>query len=323
MRIQGPILTLALLALPGVAAAQGNAECTPYENALAPEAARLCNASVDATRYFHPLLGLAISGGNPVVGSFRTLGGLGHFSIGLRLTAFEATLPNLSYNGSTATVPAGEKAPLGAPTIDAGIGLFNGLSNGLLSVDLLGSVVAVPNNVNNLTVDPAASTMGDFAYKIGYGARLGILRGGFPVPSITASWMHREIPTVKFGEVSASSPDDYSYQIGLTATNLRLMAGWRLAMFDIGVGVGKDTYTGDAQIQFTHPVTAATETIDISLDNSRTTLFADVGLNMGPLKLAGEVGMQTANDLTTASDFQGIDVQEGLKYASVGLRLAF
>ena len=53
------------------------------------------------------------------------------------------------------------------------------------------------------------------------------------------------------------------------------------------------------------------------------TLFADLGMNIGPLKIAGEVGMQTKNDLNTASDFQGIDVQEGLKYASVGLRLAF
>jgi hypothetical protein len=319
MRIRGPILSLALLALPGVAAAQSNPECTPYS--ASAQAENLCNASVDATRYFHPLMGLAISGGNPVVGSFRTLGGLGHISIGLRATAFEATVPDLSYDGSTATVPEGETIPLGAPTVDVGIGLFNGLSSGLLSVDLLGSIVAVPNNIDDLQVDPDASTLGDFAYKVGYGARIGILRGGFPVPSIAVSYMKREIPQVQFGDVGGG--DEYSYRIGVESTSLRATAGWRLALFEFGVGLGRDSYSGDAQVQFQHPITAATETINISLDESRTTLFADVGLNMGPLKLAGEVGLQTANDLNTASDFEGIDVNEGLKYASVGLRLSF
>ncbi len=325
MRIRGLISALALVVLPSAVAAQDNPECTGQSFSGYAQAMNLCNASVDATRYFHPLLGLAISGGNPVVGSFRTLGGLGHFSIGLRATVFEATVPDLSYDGSTATVPAGDKVPLGAPTIDAGLGLFNGLSNGLLSVDLLGSVVAVPNNVDNLTVDPDASTMGDFAYKIGYGARVGILRGGFPIPSVAVSYMKREIPTVQFGDVAAG--DEYSYRIGVKSTSLRATAGWRLAIFDIGVGLGRDTYTGDARIEFDNPdpsdLDPTPEQINISMDNSRTTLFADVGLNMGPLKIAGEVGMQTANDLTTASDFEGIDVQEGLKYASVGLRLAF
>lgn len=315
-----PAILAAVLTLAASPLAAQNPECAPYTGVA--QAENVCNAAVDATRYFHPLLGLAISGGNPVVGSFRTLGGLGHLSIGLRATAFEATLPDLSYDGSAASVPAGDKVPLGAPTIDAALGLFNGMSNGLLSVDIMGSVVAVPNNVDNLQVDPDASTLGDFAYKIGYGARVGIFRGGFPIPSIGVSYMKRSIPTVQYGDV-AGGTDDYSYRIGLDATNLRLTAGWRLAIFDIGVGVGKDTYTGDAVVEFKHPITTATETINISLDESRTTLFADLGMNIGPLKIAGEVGMQTKNDLETASDFQGIDVQEGQKYASVGLRLAF
>lgn len=300
-------------------AAQSNPQCTPY--AASTQAENLCNAAVDATNYFHPLLGLAISGGNPVVGSFKTFGGLGHLSIGIRATAFKANVPDLSYDGSTTTVPKGDELPLGAPTIDAGLGLFNGLANGMLSVDLLASVVAVPTNIDNLSVDPDASTIGDFAYHLGWGARVGVIKQAFPIPAVTVSYMKREIPTVQFGDVPGG--DQYSYQIGVKSTSYRATVGYNLPIVSIGVGLGKDQYDGDAVVQFRHPVTAATESINIGLDQSRTTLFADVGFNLGPIKLAGEVGMQTSNDLKTASDFEGIDVQEGLKYASVGLRIAF
>lgn len=321
MHARGPILSLVLLALPAVTAAQSHPQCTPYNTYAQSE--NLCNAAVDATNYFHPLLGLAISGGNPMVGSFKTFGGLGHLSIGIRATAFEASVPDLSYDGSTATVPEGDELALGAPTIDFGLGLFNGLANGMLSVDLLASVVAVPNDIDDLQVDPDASTLGDFAYKVGWGARVGIIRQAFPIPSVAVSYMKREIPTVQFGDVAGG--DQYSYRIGVESKSLRATVGYNMPVLSIGVGLGKDTYTGDATIQFDNPDPSnpGTEEILIGMDETRTTLFADVGINLGPLKLAGEVGMQTTNDLKTASDFEGIDVQEGLKYASVGLRIAF
>ena len=322
MRVRGLILTVALLAVPAMASAQSNPECAPYS--VYAQAENLCNAAVDATHYFHPQLGLAISGGNPIPGSFQPLGGLGHFTIGLRGTAFKTATPNLGYDGTTATVPPGDSIPLGAPTIDVGIGLFRGLSHGLLSVDALGSFVFLPNDVKDLHVDPTASKLGNFSYKLGYGARVGILRGQFPIPSISASWMHREIPTVRLGDLATGSK--YSYQLGLKATNLRLMAGWHLLMFDIGGGIGKDKYTGDAVINFTNPDPSdltPNETINLSMDNSRTTLFADLGINLAFLKIGAEVGTQTSNNLTTASSFQGIDVKKGHKFASVGVRLQF
>lgn len=323
MRVHGLILSLAMLAAPAVASAQDNAECVGQSWSGYTQAKNLCNIAVDATHYFHPQLGLAISGGNPVVGSFRPLGGLGHLFIGVRATAFKTATPNLSADGSTTTVPQGDSIPLGAPTIDAGIGLFRGLSHGLLGLDLLGSVVAIPNDQQDLHVDPNASTMGNFSYKIGYGARIGIFRGGFPIPSVTASWMHRQIPTVRFGDIP--SGDNYSYQLGLTATNLRLMAGWHVLFFDIGGGIGRDKYTGDAEIQFLNPdpLDNTVKTIPIALDVSRSTIFADIGMNLLFLKIGAEIGKQMDHDLATASDFQGIDPKKGKTYASATVRFQF
>ena len=119
------------------------------------------------------------------------------------------------------------------------------------------------------------------------------------------------------------SGDQYSYRLGVESKSLRATVGYNMPILSVGVGLGKDQYDGDAVVHFRHPVTAATETINIGLDQSRTTLFADVGINLGPLKFAGEVGMQTTNDLKTASDFEGIDANEELKHASAGLRIAF
>ena len=321
MRARGPILALLVSALPVVAAAQSNPECAPYSTYAQSE--NLCNAAVDATHYIQPQLGLAISGGNPIVGSFRPLGGLGHLSIGVRATAFRTATPDLGYDGSTSTVPPGDSIPLGAPTIDAALGIYRGMSHGLLAVDLLGSVVAIPNDVKDLHVDPGASKMGNFSYKIGYGARIGILRGQFPIPSVTATWMHREIPTVTIGDTAAG--DQYSYQIGIKATNLRVMAGWHILFFDIGGGLGRDHYTGASTIFFNDPDPGnpGIKTIPIGLDVNRSTVFADVGMNLLFLKIGGEIGKQMNNNLSTASDFQGIDVKKGLTYASANVRFQF
>ena len=89
---------LALLALPGAAAAQN--ECAAYSG----QAANVCNAAVDGTRLFHPVVGLLVSGGNPVIGTAKALGGLGHFSITARVNATKVKLPDLNYDGSSSTV---------------------------------------------------------------------------------------------------------------------------------------------------------------------------------------------------------------------------
>ena len=158
MRVRGLIFTVALLAVPAMASAQSNPQCTQF-SAYA-QAENLCNGAVDATHYLQPQLGLGITGGNPVVGSFRPLGGLGHFSIGLRVTAFKTALPDFSSNGSSPVTNSNNSSAIGAPTIDVGAGVFRGLSHGLLAVDLMGSIVAIPNSIDHIKVDPGASSAG-------------------------------------------------------------------------------------------------------------------------------------------------------------------
>jgi hypothetical protein len=320
MRVRGLTLSALLLSVPALVAAQSNPQCTQFSAYAQTE--NLCNGVVDATHYLQPQLGLGITGGNPIVGSFRPLGGLGHFSLGIRVTAFKTALPDFSSDGST-PVTAKDTSAIGAPTFDIAAGVYRGMSHGLLAVDLLGSVVAVPNSIDHIKVDPAAASIGQVSYKIGYGARIGILRGTFPIPSVTASWMHREIPRVTVGDTL--NGDNFAYEMVVKSTSMRLMAGWHVLFFDIGGGVGHDKYSGESRIFFNdpNPGSPGVKVVPIPFDVGRSTVFADIGMNLLFLKIGGEIGKQGGNDLTTTSQFQGFDVKKGFTYASANVRFQF
>ena len=74
--------------------------------AFASSTRRVCSAAVDATRAFHPIAGILVSGGNPTIGSAGTLGGIGHATFALRANAVELVVPDLNYDGGAAAVPA-------------------------------------------------------------------------------------------------------------------------------------------------------------------------------------------------------------------------
>ena len=82
-------LVIGGLALGGVARVDAQ-QCS---NAPPGAATAACNAAVDAYKTFQPLAGVAISGGNPVLGTARTLGGLGHLFLSARINAVKAVVP--------------------------------------------------------------------------------------------------------------------------------------------------------------------------------------------------------------------------------------
>src|SRR5205085_2874134 len=52
-----------------------------------------CQKAIDLFKYMAPQLGTAIAGGNPTLGQGGNLGGLGHFSAGIRLNAVQGNIP--------------------------------------------------------------------------------------------------------------------------------------------------------------------------------------------------------------------------------------
>jgi len=294
-------------------------ECTGY----VADAQRVCAAAVDGTRAFHPVIGVLVSGGNPTIGSAATLGGLGHASLTLRANAVQVVLPDLGYNGSSSTVPAGDKLWAPAPLVEGALGVYRGVGNGLLAVDLLGSAQLLPTDqIDNLTVDSGARKIGGIALGIGYGARVGLLRELGPLPAVSFSVMRRDIPEITYGDVPAG--DLYSYGVDLHATNLRLIASKQLLFLDMAAGLGWDKYTGNAVIQFRDPITSVPQPdVAVELNSSRALGFLNAGMSLSVVRLTAEVGYQGGKDQNLSTDFEDFDTTKGKFFAGLGLRVGF
>src|SRR5829696_4699902 len=83
-------LAAALPTLPAAARAQGP-ECSGQDIAVQDA----CQKAVDMFQFMAPQLGTSIAGGAAIQGSGGTLGGLGHFSVGLRANAVSGALPQV------------------------------------------------------------------------------------------------------------------------------------------------------------------------------------------------------------------------------------
>ena len=102
-----------------------------------------CQKAIDLFRYMAPQLGTVLAGGNPTQGKGGTLGGLGHFSIGVRGNGLNGSLPEVdkivpNTHGARQDTYTIDTKPIGFITADVGIGLFKGIAtNGFGSVDAL------------------------------------------------------------------------------------------------------------------------------------------------------------------------------------------
>ncbi len=302
-----------------------NSQCTPYQSVpYSTQDYNICNAALDGTQILHPVAGLLVSGGNPVLGSVGTLGGLGHFALTARVNATTLRTPDLNFDGSSTTVGQDKKIFAPAPLLEAAVGLFKGV-NGFLSVDALGSAQLLPTKaIDNLTVDKNARKIGSIALGLGYGARVGVFSGKAIIPSVTVSVMRRDIPRITYGNVT-SGGDNYSYSLDLHATNLRAVAGYHLAVFNVGAGLGWDKYTGSADIGFVPSggILPAQTINGVKLDNSRTMAFLTAAVDLPIIKIGAEAGYQFGKNQNLATTFQGNDPSKKRLFAGAGLRFSF
>jgi hypothetical protein len=313
--MRAPLLLTALaLAAAAPAAAQGS----PCGN-FAGTSRRICDAALDGTRAFHPVAGLLVSGGNPVLGTANTLGGLGRFSLTARANAADVVLPDPEYDGTAGEVPSSEELYAPVPLLEGAAGLYEGLPSGLLSVDLLASAQLLPTNqVDDLSVDPDARRIGEVALGFGYGVRVGVLRDDGPLPAVSLSAMRRHVPRLAYGDLDGG--DEFRYGVDLQATNLRLVASKQLASLQLAAGLGWDRYTGDADVQLREgPDTP----IEVELKESRTLAFLNVGLDLAAVSIVGEAGYQGGRDQELSTDFEDYDTTSGKFFAGLGLRLDF
>jgi hypothetical protein len=252
---------------------------------------------------------------------------LGHLAVTARVNAIKAALPDPTA-GSQSPVPSSFNGAVPAPMVEAALGLVKGLGGGLLAVDVLASALILPTGIDNLTVDSNATHVSEAALGFGYGARVGVFNGRFPIPSVSVSWMHRTMPRLRYGTLGPTfgTGDDFEFTMDLAADNYRAVAGWKFAVLDLAAGIGIDRYKSkDTNIRFHDSPTSPTNvrTVVINPTNTRALAFVNGGLSLAAVKLVGEIGLQAGKDQSFATQFADFDPKAAHVFGGIGVRFGF
>jgi hypothetical protein len=292
-----------------------------------------CQKAIDLFQYMAPQLGTSITGGNATLGQGGSLGGLGHFSAGLRVNAVQGSIPQiqdiaLSTSGATRTPPIDTKTQLlPMPTADLAIGIFKGLPLAITNVggvDLLVSAAYLPEfNGSGVSVKVPNGSL-----KLGYGARVGILQESLLVPGISVSYLKRDLPTVNIAATNSGQDSLLVDNLSLKTTAWRVVASKSLLLFGLAAGFGQDKYESSADVRayiapgLLNPEAKAGP-VALSQNLTRTNVFADLSMNLLLFKLTGEIGQVSGGTINTYNTFNGKQAADSRIYGSVGARFGF
>lgn len=293
-----------------------------------------CQKAIDLFQFMMPQLAISLTGGNATLGSASTLGGIGHFSLGLRANAIRGDLPQ--FDNSNAPVVTGAQQTtyttksqiIGLPVADLAVGIFKGIPLGITNVGGLDAIVSASYlpAFHNGTVDVAVP---NGSLKLGYGARLGILQESLLIPGVSVTYLRRDLPTVDL--TSNFNKDTLAVNSFSVQTKAwRVVASKSLLVFGLAVGGGQETYNSSADVRASidarPPLTNSRSSagpVHLTQDLTRTNVFADLSLNIPLFKVVGEIGQVSGGTVGTFNQFSGNAADASRVYGSVGVRLGF
>lgn len=320
---------------PSVAGAQQVSCVTTGPVVVQGYLADACQKGTDLFAFMMPQFSQALTGGGAILGTANTLGGLGKFSFNVRATAVDGRVPNvdnitLSGTGVVASQITTEKAPVPAPVVDVGVGIFKGIPAGLTRVLSLDGVVNVAYLPDVDVEDISVVVPGGKRFKFGYGGRLGVTRDAHMIPALSVSYIKRELPTA---DISASfeggtGGTDQLSLTGFTVSTeaIRASVSKKLGFIEIGGGAGRDTY--DTRLNIGAAVSEAgstgTASYSFTQKSTRDVVYASLAFNFPLLKIAAEVGQASGGDaLNTVNTFVDGGQNEARRFASAGIRFSF
>jgi hypothetical protein len=288
--------------------------------------------AADLFQYMAPQIAQALVGGNATLGQSSTVGGLGHFSVGVHGTVVAGSVPDVSKfptcytNAQRSTLPTTSQV-LGLPSADAAIGIFGGLPLALTNVgglDLLVSASYVPElNPGSVRVRTP-----DGSLQLGYGARLGLLSESIIVPGVSLSILKRDLPRVNVFANTSGSDTLAVNGLKVKTTAWRLVASKSLILFGLAAGVGQDKLESsvDSVTAVVSPTPATRSRGRLGAQSqslTRTNYFLDVSLNLLLAKITAEIGQSTGGAVNTFNSFSGSQAAGARTYGSLGVRLGF
>lgn len=323
------------MALP-LGAQQPDAQCAPGTSVTNVNyyTSDACQKAIDLFKYMAPQLGISLTGGNALLGTGGTVGGLGHFRLEARANGLWGSVPQVQ--NSNVQPQAGpyvssrystKSQVLGLPAVNAEIGLFKGLNLGITRVggiDALVTASYVPDvNASGVSVTTTGSNL-----KFGGGARIGLLEEGLLWPGVGFTYMRRDLPTINVVGSVPTPPGTTSLRVDNLDESTRawrLVASKNLLLLDVAAGVGQDKYESSADVSATVNFAGAQGSrapVKMSQTLTRTNYFADLTLNLLVLKLIGEIGMVKGGTINTYNTFDKKPDASRL-FGSVGLRFDF
>lgn len=329
---------------------EGCAVAVPSQASVSPDVEnqfrQLCAQVVNSFTELQPGIGIAFSGGNPVLGTGSTIGTrlnlVPRVTVSMRANLAYIEMPQL-FRDFSASVGDGEGLvpmervgiPLGSVQTDASVGLFNGFGLGVGSVDLLGTLSVVPK------FDQIGLTESLINY--GGGARIGLVSQSLAWPGVSVSGVYRRLNRIGFGDLATHSG---AISSGLDNFSLRAVASKGLLLVDLAAGAGYDRYSSNVDLGWKlvcettdcraanggDPLTLSNE-ISGKVSSSAWNVFANAGFNLAVIKFIGELGYQRKGSGIGASDLQqagfpadqgalGETMKGGNLFGSIGIRLA-
>ena len=303
--------------------------------AIVGNAADICRKAADLFSYIVPQIGVALAGGNAVLGEGGTLGGWGKRSVSLRVTAVNGSLPKsavpITTGGSSATADDFGAAFTFVPmaSLDAAIGMFEGLPLGLTNfggVDVLLGAVQIPR-VREGSFNMASAGA---SYAISYGARVGLLQESSLVPGISISYMRRKVPTLNVQYTPGNDTLNVN-NFSLTANALRAVISKRFLLFGLSAGVGRDEIRGvtgvNAVVNETRVNVSTRTAITFPTFNeavTRNSVFANASFGLFAARVVAEFGRSSAGTLReTLNTFGTHHANEAYSYESLGVTVRF
>lgn len=264
--------------------------CRAGSFAVNPEARDRCLDVVTAVEVLQPEAGILVAGANPVLGSAGALGtraGLPRFSLGGRINAVLAQVPNVFDDVASEGKTLRFVVPL--PQADLAVGVFSGVGllpgvRGVGALDLLLSA----------SVLPPVDELRDAKVAWGIGGRLGLLNESFARPGASVALLYRDVSRVQAGRLDDG--DQAEFGTDLRVLSLRVTAGKSFLAIGVTAGVGWDRYRSDVDLRFVNPVTGAVETVFTrespgTLETERWSGFGEFRLTFTVVSLVAQLGV--------------------------------
>lgn len=290
-----------------------------------------CQKAIDLFNYVAPQLAAIVAGGSATQGYSGTLGGIFHFSAGIRGNGLTGSLPDVdrvtpNTRGAQQSTYSITDAFIGLPVGDISVGILGGLPLGLTKlggIDFLMSAAYLPS-YNNSSLDIAIPSG---SWKVGYGVKVGIIQEGPLFPGVSFSYLTRGLPTVM---VTGISGEDRLFldSLRITTHSWRLVAGKTLVFLGGAIGYGKDTYDSNADIRVTvapRPLTQGGTGGPVGLTQklTRSNVFGSLWIDAHVFKLVGELGNVSGGEILTYNQFDGPAPGASRRYGSIGISIGF